>query len=78
MKTAISLPDPLFSAAEQLSKRLGMSRSKLYATAIARYVETQKTEGVTEALNRVYAEGRSTLDKGLLRLQSASLPREKW
>ncbi|HEX9737109.1 MAG TPA: ChpI protein, partial [Thermoanaerobaculia bacterium] len=30
MKTAISLPDPLFEAAEALAARLSMSRSQLY------------------------------------------------
>ncbi|MEM6753148.1 MAG: ChpI protein, partial [Cyanobacteria bacterium P01_C01_bin.38] len=33
MKTAISIPDPLFEAAEQFAKRLGLSRSELYAMA---------------------------------------------
>jgi predicted DNA-binding protein len=34
MKTAISLPDEVFESAEQLAKRLGKSRSELYALAI--------------------------------------------
>lgn len=31
MKTAISIPDPIFEAAEGFARRLGMSRSELYA-----------------------------------------------
>jgi len=34
MKTAISLPDELFKAAEFPARRLGVSRSRLYATAL--------------------------------------------
>ena len=40
MKTAISIPDEIFLAAEQLAKRIGSSRSELYATALAAYLKT--------------------------------------
>ena len=36
MRTAISIPDDLFESAEELAAELGMSRSQLYATALAR------------------------------------------
>lgn len=78
MKTAVSLPDPVFEAAEQLAKRLGMSRSELYASAIAEFIKQHRGQGVTELLNRVYSEEESALDPGLESLQSRSLPREKW
>jgi metal-responsive CopG/Arc/MetJ family transcriptional regulator len=35
MKTAISLPDELFESADALARRMGISRSKLFATAVA-------------------------------------------
>jgi hypothetical protein len=78
MKTAVSLPDPLFAAAEAAAKRLRISRSKLYATAIARFLEEQRSSGVTERLNEVYATQESTLDPILHELQLRSLPREAW
>lgn len=78
MKTAVSLPDPLFAEAEQAAKRLRMSRSKLYATAIARFLRDNRSRGVTERLNAVYAKEKSTLDPVLHELQVRSLPREKW
>ncbi|MEQ9238858.1 MAG: hypothetical protein RIG66_32775 [Coleofasciculus sp. E2-BRE-01] len=37
MKTAVSIPDPIFEAAEAMSKRLGLSRSELYARALQAY-----------------------------------------
>lgn len=78
MKTAVSLPDPVFEAAEQFAKRLGMSRSELYASAIAEFIQLHRGQGVTEILNRVYGEEESALDATLESLQSRSLPAEKW
>lgn len=34
MKTAISIPDKVFRSADALARRLGISRSELYTTAI--------------------------------------------
>jgi metal-responsive CopG/Arc/MetJ family transcriptional regulator len=78
MKTAISLPDPLFAEAEQVAKRLRMSRSKLYATAIAQFLKQHGSREVTERLNEVYAQEKSPLDPVLHVLQLQSLPREDW
>jgi metal-responsive CopG/Arc/MetJ family transcriptional regulator len=78
MKTAVSLPDALVEAAERLAKRLGMSRSKLYATAIEEYLKSRRNEGVTEALNRVYREETSNLDPVIAVIQAASLSRDEW
>ena len=38
MKTAISLPDDLFDSADELAQQLGVSRSELYARAVAEYL----------------------------------------
>lgn len=78
MKTAISLPDPLFAEAEQVAKRLRMSRSKLYATALTRFLNEHRSRSVTERLNEVYAQEKSQLDPGLHALQLQSLPHEDW
>lgn len=53
MKTAVSLPDDLFQAAERHAKRLRKSRSRLYAEALAEYLVRHSPEEVTEAMNRV-------------------------
>lgn len=78
MKTAVSVPDRVFDAAERVAKRLGISRSELYARAVARFVEEHRGDKVTEVLDRLYAEADSTLDPTLTRLQTASLPRDDW
>lgn len=78
MKTAISLPDRLFEAAEAAARRMGISRSRLYAEALQAYLAERGDEGVTELLNEVYPETDSKLDPVLARMQWASLPREDW
>lgn len=80
MKTAISIPDRLFETADRLAKRLGMSRSELYSKAVASYLDKNLTLGVRERLDAVYEvePESSRLDEVIARLQSASIPEEKW
>ena len=78
MKTAISLPDDLFRMAEATARRLKMSRSQLYATAITEYLDRRKTGRVTDLLNKIYSEEPAKLDPVLDRAQSKSLEREPW
>jgi metal-responsive CopG/Arc/MetJ family transcriptional regulator len=78
MKTAISIPDRLFRESERLAKRLKISRSELYARALASYVAAEGERGITEALDKVYAKEASALDPVLSALQAASLPRDEW
>jgi metal-responsive CopG/Arc/MetJ family transcriptional regulator len=79
MKTAISLPDPLFKAAEALARRLGVSRSQLFANAIAELIAQHDRSQLTERLNAVYGESAGEPpDLGLAALQARSLPSEKW
>jgi metal-responsive CopG/Arc/MetJ family transcriptional regulator len=78
MKTAISIPDPIFHAAESLAKRLGMSRSELFSRALEAYLEAHKHDSVREALDAIYSQESSHLDETLTQMQWASLPKESW
>ena len=80
MKTAISLPDSLFKAAERLAERLGVSRSELYQMAVSKLLAEHEDSATTEALNKVYAEDPTAadLDPVLNQLQTASLDPEDW
>jgi metal-responsive CopG/Arc/MetJ family transcriptional regulator len=78
MKTAISLPDPLFEAAEQFAQENGLSRSELFARAVQLYLQTYRYQGITDALNQIYAEEPSTLDPALAAAQTRALPKEDW
>lgn len=53
MKTAVSLPDDIFQAAERQAERTSKSRSQLYAEAIAEYLTRHAPEEVTQAMDRV-------------------------
>jgi len=57
MKTAVSIPDKLFRAADRLAKNLGISRSELYARALQRYLDEDDQSWVTERLNEIYGSG---------------------
>ncbi|MBK8006476.1 MAG: ribbon-helix-helix protein, CopG family [Gemmatimonadetes bacterium] len=78
MKTAISLPDDLFASAEALAERLGVSRSALYATAVAEYLAKHQARKVTDRLNALYADESSALDPRLARAQKRSAARTAW
>jgi metal-responsive CopG/Arc/MetJ family transcriptional regulator len=78
MKTAISIPDPLYTEADRTAHRLGISRSELYALALRSYLEAQRGEPITEALNAVYTQEKSGLEPGVGEMQLASLPKEEW
>ena len=77
MKTAISIPDPLFQSAELLAQELGLSRSELYSNAIRDYVSHHKNHKVTEALNAIYSVENNVLDSDLVALQTQSTSKEE-
>jgi metal-responsive CopG/Arc/MetJ family transcriptional regulator len=72
MKTAVSIPDAIFDAAERVSKRLGVSRSRLYTMAIERIIKSRRSRGVQEALDAVYEKQNSRLDRVLAAMQRVS------
>lgn len=80
MKTAISIPDRLFEAAERLAGQLGISRSRLFQMAVAAFLEEHRQDGVTETLDGIYGPGGETaeVDALLMHLQGASIAREDW
>jgi metal-responsive CopG/Arc/MetJ family transcriptional regulator len=78
MKTAISLPDSVFTEAEALAERLGISRSELYAKALQAYLRKYNRQQILSELNRVYADESAEVDPLLSTMQFMSLPREDW
>ena len=78
MKTAISLPDELFASVDALARKLGLSRSRLVAEALAEYVAKHRTARVTERLNAVYANEASGVDEPVRRAQGRVLKHSEW
>jgi metal-responsive CopG/Arc/MetJ family transcriptional regulator len=78
VKTAVSLPDDLFRLAEATARRLRVSRSELYAQAIAQFLKEQQDAATTERLNDVYSRAQSQLDPALHHAQLKSLEKNPW
>ena len=80
MKTAISLPDPLFLAADRLAKRMGLSRSELFQRALQAFLQEHEGAGVTESLDKVYGIGSedALIDPLLEQWQLNSIPKDEW
>ena len=73
VKTAISLPDDLFARADALAARRGISRSQLYAEAIARLLDLDAEHSAVDDIDAAlraakYDRGAVALGDGLERL----------
>jgi metal-responsive CopG/Arc/MetJ family transcriptional regulator len=61
MKTAISIPDDVFTEADELARELKQSRSQLYTRAVREYVARHSADSVTAALDAlVVGESETT------------------
>jgi len=78
MKTEITVPNPIYEAAQQLAQELGMSLSEFYVAALTAYLSTYQNGDVTKKLDEVYAKEESKLEPGLVAVQIASIGDEKW
>jgi metal-responsive CopG/Arc/MetJ family transcriptional regulator len=54
MKTAISIPDPLFRSSERAAKKMRISRSRFYSNAVSHYLHDIEKSDVTQRLNEIY------------------------
>ena len=78
MKTAISIPDPLFKEAEAAAKDLGLSRSKLIQTALEEFLGRRRDEEVTAALNRSLAKHPDEIDPFLQQFVLEGMKQTEW
>ena len=66
MKTAISIDDELLNEADDTARSMGVSRSRLFALAVADFLNRQRREEMLRRLNEVYSSGPAS-EKRLLR-----------
>jgi antitoxin MazE6 len=82
MKTAISLPDKLFSEVKRVAKRLGIPRSQLFAKAVEEFIAHNSPADVTARINSVLKDQESRLDAVSTAMQMHTLrrnsPNESW
>ena len=78
MKTAVSIPDAVFTETERLARHLNKSRSEVYGLALAEYVARHAPERVTEAMDRVCAEVGGKTDEFAAVAARRILERSEW
>jgi len=78
MKVAVSIPDPIFEAAEQLAKERNIPRSQVFTEALSSYLELRNSESVTALLNEIYGQEPSQVDEALTKAQFDVISHEAW
>jgi metal-responsive CopG/Arc/MetJ family transcriptional regulator len=59
MKTAISVPNDLFTSVEKIADELHVSRSHIFSEAVRDYVKKWQNQKILEDINSVYAEAET-------------------
>jgi metal-responsive CopG/Arc/MetJ family transcriptional regulator len=78
MKTAVSVPDEVFRAAERHARRAHKSRSQLYSEALAEYLARHTPAEVTEAMNQVIDKMKKTTDPLVSAAARRVLEKSEW
>lgn len=78
MKTAVSMPDEVYEAAERLARRTKKSRSRLYGEALKEYLARHAPDEVTEAMNRACDEAGQAEDPFVAAAARRALERSEW
>jgi metal-responsive CopG/Arc/MetJ family transcriptional regulator len=78
LRIVVCIPNDLHRDAERAAARMRVSRSELYARALAEYLARRRQRAVTERLNAVYRGTPARLDPMLAAMQWSSLPAGEW
>lgn len=78
MKVAVSIPEPIFDAAERLARERRVPRSQVFAEALEEYIAKKDPARVTAKLDEVYGTISSTVDPALASAQYTGLSDEAW
>lgn len=66
IKTAISVQEPLFHKIEQVAAELKVTRSRLFAMAVEKFIRDYENQKTLELLNEVYAGGLEEEDEQVI------------
>ncbi|MGV8038761.1 MAG: hypothetical protein AB2L07_01290 [Thermoanaerobaculaceae bacterium] len=78
MKTAVSVPDPVYWEAEQFARRTRRSRSQLYTEAVAEYLARHAPDAVTEAMDQVCERLEGHDDRFVTQTAQETLRNAEW
>jgi metal-responsive CopG/Arc/MetJ family transcriptional regulator len=78
MKTAISIPDSLYDKADNLAGRLHLSRSRLYAIALERFIKNHEESTITEKIDQFIEEHGQPVDPVFLNGALEDMKKVEW
>lgn len=82
VKTAISLPEPLFERVDAFARQRKISRSQLFARAVEEFLRRHESQALLEALNRVYEDFSPTPEEKevghLMKQKQRELVKGEW
>ena len=67
VKTAISIRKNLFEQAEDLARKLKVSRSRLFVLALEDYIRRQQNQELLDQINAAYADEPDSMEQTLRR-----------
>lgn len=67
IKAGVSINEHLAREADRLAEELDVSRSQLYAMALAEFIERRESRALRRQLDEVYAHGLDEEEQELLR-----------
>ena len=56
VRTAISIPEPLFEQVKELAEKSQISRSRLFVLAVEEYIRQVENQELLQAINAAYDE----------------------
>jgi metal-responsive CopG/Arc/MetJ family transcriptional regulator len=78
MKTAVSIPDELFTRAEEMARKTGKSRSQLYQEALSEYLLRRDPAALTQAMDDALADIDPAPDPWLTEGGRRTFERSEW
>ncbi len=81
MKTVISIGDEILQEADKTARRMGLSRSQLFALAVGDFLKRQRQEQMLGRLNEVCTIAGEPAEKGLLtgmKLKTRRTLKDRW
>ncbi len=78
MKTAVSIPDELFSRADEMARKTGKSRSRLYQEALSEYLLRRDPGAVTQAMDKALTDIDPRPDAWVVEAGRQTLQRSEW
>ncbi|MBI5571663.1 MAG: hypothetical protein HY914_17105 [Desulfomonile tiedjei] len=63
VKTAVSIQKPLFEQAEDLARKLKISRSRLFGLALEEFIRRSENRDLLEQINAAYADEPDTAER---------------